>query len=62
MKQAIRQFIQEEQGQSIVEYTLLLVIIAMGAVLVLTGLGVSLTNVYTRLKSQLDVLGAETAP
>lgn len=59
MKQAFLRFVNDEQGQDIVEYSLLIVIIALGAILVLAGLGTSISEVFTKLKNQFDVLGAE---
>lgn len=50
----IERFLKEEQGQDLVEYSLLLVLIAVVAVLVLTGLGTSVVSVFQRVTNTLN--------
>ena len=50
----IRQFLKDESGQDIVEYSLLLVLIGAAAVLVLTGMGASIKSIFTRITTVLD--------
>lgn len=47
-------FWKDEQGQDMVEYSLLLVLIAAVAILVLTSLGTSVVSVYDKLTSALS--------
>ena len=49
----IRQFLKDESGQDIVEYSLLLVLIGAAAVLVLTGMGTSIGNIFRKIESAL---------
>ena len=50
----IKQFINDESGQDIVEYSLLLVLIGAAAILILTGMGTSITNIFTKIAATLD--------
>ncbi len=50
----IREFIKDEQGQDIVEYSLLLVLIGAAAVFVLTTMGQSITNIFTKINTKLS--------
>ena len=54
----IKQFMNDESGQDIVEYSLLLVLIGAAAILILTGMGASITSIFTKIKATLDT--AET--
>ena len=49
----IKQFINDESGQDIVEYSLLLVLIGAGAILVLTGMGTSIGKIFTKIAATL---------
>ena len=51
----IRQFLKDESGQDIVEYSLLLVLIGAAAVLVLTGMGASIKSIFAKIASALEV-------
>ncbi len=57
----IRQFLKDESGQDIVEYSLLLVLIGAAAVLVLTGMGASIKSIFTKISSSL-ALGDSKIP
>lgn len=50
----IKQFIKDESGQDIVEYSLLLVLIGAAAILILTGMGASIASIFDRIKTTLD--------
>lgn len=50
----MKNFLKDESGQDIVEYSLLLVLIAAVAILVLSGLGTSVANIFTKIKNTLD--------
>lgn len=49
----IKQFLKDESGQDIVEYSLLLVLIGAVAVLILTGMGTSISNIFTKIQNSL---------
>ncbi|MBL8170062.1 MAG: Flp family type IVb pilin [Acidobacteria bacterium] len=50
----IREFLNDEQGQDIVEYSLLLVLIGAAAVFVLTAMGTSISNIFGKINNKLD--------
>lgn len=54
LKNHLIDFYEEETASDLVEYTLLIVLIAAAAVLVLTGLGTSITSVMNKIKTTLD--------
>ena len=47
MKQAIKQFWMDEQGQDLTEYSLLLGLMALSAVGLMRGQGTSISSVWT---------------
>lgn len=49
-----KNFIQDEQGQDIVEYSLLLVLIGAAALFVLSSMGVSITQIFSKINTKLD--------
>jgi Flp pilus assembly pilin Flp len=50
----IKQFLKDERGQDIVEYSLLLVLISAVAILILTGMGTSIKNIFTKVTNSLN--------
>lgn len=46
-------FIKDEQGQDIVEYSLLLVLIGAAAVFVLTAMGASISQIFSKINERL---------
>jgi pilus assembly protein Flp/PilA len=50
----IRQFLKDESGQDIVEYSLLLVLIGAVAVFILTGMGTSINGIFTKISNSLS--------
>ena len=55
----IKQFLKDERGQDIVEYSLLLVLIGAVAVLILTGMGTSIKNIFAKITTSLDQADAK---
>ena len=53
MIEMIKRFLQDEQGQDLVEYALLLVFLALAAVAVLPTLGSAVNNVFSQSASTL---------
>ncbi len=49
----IKEFIKDEQGQDIVEYSLLLVLIGAAAVFVLTTMGQSISQIFSKINTRL---------
>jgi len=50
----IGKFIKDEQGQDIVEYSLLLVLIGAVAVFVLTAIGTSIGEIFGKINNRLS--------
>lgn len=49
----IREFIKDEQGQDIVEYSLLLVLIGAAALFMLTAMGQSISQIFSKINTRL---------
>jgi pilus assembly protein Flp/PilA len=49
----IKEFVKDEQGQDIVEYSLLLVLIGAAAVFVLTTMGQSISQIFSKINVKL---------
>jgi len=49
----IKEFFKDEQGQDIVEYSLLLVLIGAAAVFVLTAMGQSISSIFSKINDRL---------
>lgn len=51
--QSIKNFLREEAGQDIVEYSLLLVLIGAAALFVLTTMGQSISAIFSKINTKL---------
>lgn len=49
----VRGFVREEEGASLVEYALLVALIALACVVALTATGTSISDMFTRLNGKL---------
>jgi len=54
MLQMIQRFLQDEEGQDLVEYALLLVFLALAAITILPTLGSSVNQVFSQSNSALN--------
>ncbi len=54
IKDFVNSFIKDEQGQDIVEYSLLLVLIGAAAVFVLTTMGTSISQIFSKINTKLS--------
>lgn len=54
MNQIIR-FFEDEEGQSIVEYTLLLTLVGLVAITILTTMGVNIAAIFRKINDKLQV-------
>ena len=50
----ITQFLKDESGQDVVEYSLLLVLIGTAALFVLSSMGVSIGQIFNKINSKLS--------
>lgn len=57
----IKQFLKDESGQDIVEYSLLLVLIGAVAVLILTGMGTSIKSIFQKITTSLEQADANVS-
>lgn len=53
IKNFVMSFVKDEQGQDIVEYSLLLVLIGAAAVFVLTTMGQSISSIFSKINDKL---------
>jgi Flp pilus assembly pilin Flp len=56
MIQKLKQFLVEERGQDMVEYSLLLVLIGAVVLIYLTGMGLNLANLLQQIGAKLDLM------
>ena len=49
-----KKFLSDEQGQDIVEYSLLLVLIGAAAVFILTAMGASISQIFSKINTRLS--------
>jgi Flp pilus assembly pilin Flp len=54
MKNLIMRFIKEEDGQDLIEYTLLMAFIALASAAVFVNAGTSVNQIWTRASTQLS--------
>ncbi len=54
VKESLKNFISDQNGQDIVEYSLLLVLIGAAALFVLTAMGTSITQIFSKINTRLD--------
>ena len=59
MRTWVTQFLVEEEGQDIVEYSLLLVLMGTVILIFLSGIGVSVTSIFSKIGSKLEQVSAE---
>jgi pilus assembly protein Flp/PilA len=54
MSALVRQFVRDESGQGLVEYALIIALVAIGLIVILTLLRNSIGNVFNETKNQLN--------
>ena len=50
----VERFLKEEEGQDIVEYSLLLVLIGASAVFILTAMGSNISAIFSKINTRLE--------
>jgi Flp pilus assembly pilin Flp len=58
MKQSIVRFLRDDQGQDLVEYTLLLALVALASAALFISAGTSITGVWSIANSRLSAANA----
>lgn len=61
MTSALKTFWQEEDGQDLVEYALLLAFVSLAAIVILGNVGTSIKNLFTTVSSTLVVANTNAA-
>jgi Flp pilus assembly pilin Flp len=62
MINSIKSFIKDESGQDIVEYSLLLVLIGAAALFVMTTMGTSIQNIFSKIAGKLSTADSKITP
>jgi Flp pilus assembly pilin Flp len=57
----LRRFWQEEQGQDLIEYTLLMAFVALASASLFIGAGGSITGIWTTSNSQLSAANTQAS-
>ena len=55
----LTKFLKDESGQDVVEYSLLLVLIGAAAVFILTTMGASISNIFSKINTKLQSADAK---
>ena len=55
----IRQLLKDERGQDVVEYSLLLVLVGAAAIFLLTTMGTSISNIFSKINTKLQSADAK---
>jgi pilus assembly protein Flp/PilA len=59
---AVRARVEEEEGQAMVEYALILALISIVSIIVLTALGVDIKNVFKTVETAVSGSGSAPTP
>jgi Flp pilus assembly pilin Flp len=54
----MKSFLKDEQGQDLIEYTLLLAFVALGAAALFQGMGTSISGIWTGANTQMTTANA----
>jgi Flp pilus assembly pilin Flp len=61
MKYILKSFFQDEQGQDLIEYTLLMAFVAIASAALFIGAGSSISSIWTSTNTQLSAAAASAA-
>ena len=61
MKYILKSFFQDEQGQDLIEYTLLMAFVAIASAGLFIGAGSSISSIWTSTNTQLSAAAASAA-
>ena len=61
MKEYIRQFLFDEQGQDLIEYTLLMAFVALASAALFLGAGGSISGIWVNTNNQLAQANAQAS-
>jgi Flp pilus assembly pilin Flp len=61
VKHMLKSFIQDEQGQDLIEYTLLMAFVALASAALFIGAGGSISGIWTTTNSQLGTANTQAS-
>ena len=61
MEYSLKSFFQDEQGQDLIEYTLLMAFVAVASAAIFIGAGGSISSIWTSTNTQLALAAASAA-
>jgi Flp pilus assembly pilin Flp len=61
MKYGLKSFLQDEQGQDLIEYTLLMAFVALASAALFIGAGASISSIWSSTNTQLSAAAASAA-
>jgi Flp pilus assembly pilin Flp len=61
VKQIMKSFLQDEQGQDLIEYTLLMAFVALASAAIFIGAGGSISSIWTSTNTQLSAAAASAS-
>src|ERR1700689_639519 len=62
MNTLLNGFLQDEQGQDLIEYTLLMAFVALASAAIFIGAGGSISSIWTRTNTQLSAAASSALP
>ncbi|MFN0084707.1 MAG: Flp family type IVb pilin [Blastocatellia bacterium] len=61
MSQKIKQFLTDESGQDMVEYSLVIVLLGTIALIYLTGMGLNVANILQKIGAKLELVSNQVS-
>jgi Flp pilus assembly pilin Flp len=62
MKHILKRFVRDEEGQDLIEYTLLMAFVALASAAIFIGAGGSITSIWTSTNTQLTAAALSALP
>jgi Flp pilus assembly pilin Flp len=62
MEYLLKRFFRDEQGQDLIEYTLLMAFVAIASAAIFISAGGSISSIWTSTNTQLSAAAASAAP
>jgi Flp pilus assembly pilin Flp len=61
VKHILKRFLRDEQGQDLIEYTLLMAFVALASAAIFIGAGGSISSIWTSTNTELSAAAASAA-
>ena len=62
MKHVLKRFFRDEEGQDLIEYTLLMAFVALASAAIFIGAGGSISSIWTSTNTQLSAAASSALP